>query len=132
MYKTIYDEENKLWKGYDVPALYNPEISIADVVLKAMDINGTKIAQINDDSKIEMTYNEIRIKTIRAVQNLQKRGYKSKQVYTFIVGNTDDLAPLLFATFCNGCSVNGLDPSFKKAELLHMLGLIKPDLVFCV
>lgn len=78
-----------------------------------------------------MTYDEIRIKTIRAAQNLRKRGFKSKEVYSFIVGNTDELAPLLFATFCNGCSVNGLDPSFKKIELIHMLGLVKPDLVFC-
>lgn len=47
------------------------------------------------------------------------------------MGNTDDLAPVLFATFCNGCAVNGLDPSFKKIELIHMLGMVQPDLVFC-
>lgn len=87
--------------------------------------------QISDDSKRRMTYNEIRMKTIRAAQNLHQRGFKSKQVYSFIVGNTDDLAPLLFATFCNGCTVNGLDPSFKKIELIHMLALTKPDVVFC-
>lgn len=47
MYKTVFDKENKLWKGYDVPPLYNPEISIAQVLLKAMTTNGTKIAQVN-------------------------------------------------------------------------------------
>ncbi len=78
-----------------------------------------------------MTYDDIRLKTVRAAQNLQKRGYKSHGVYSFIVGNTDDLAPVLFATFCNGCAVNGLDPSFKKIELIHMLGMVQPDLVFC-
>lgn len=46
MYKTIFDKNNKLWKGHDVPPLYNPEISIAQVLLKAMKINGTKIAQV--------------------------------------------------------------------------------------
>lgn len=78
-----------------------------------------------------MTYDEIRIKTIRAAQNLRNRGYQSKEVYSFIVGNVDDLAPLLFATFCNGCSVNGLDPSFKKVELMYMLGIINPNVIFC-
>lgn len=86
---------------------------------------------MSDDSKRQMTYDEIRIKTIRAAQNLRYRGFESREVYTFIVGNIDDLAPILFATFCNGCSVNGLDPSFKKIEFVHMLGLIKPSLVFC-
>ncbi len=46
MYKTIFDKNNKLWKGHDVPPLYNPEISIAQVLLKAMKINGTEIAQV--------------------------------------------------------------------------------------
>lgn len=78
-----------------------------------------------------MTYDKIRLKTVRATQNLQKRGYKANGVYSFIVANTDNIAPILFATFCNGCAVNGLDPSFKKVELLHMLGTVKPDLVIC-
>lgn len=30
-----------------------------------------------------------------------------------------------------GCPVNTLDPSFGKAELLHMLKTIKPALMFC-
>lgn len=27
--------------------------------------------------------------------------------------------------------MNGLDPSFKRIELIHMLGMAKPELVFC-
>ncbi|KAG4069747.1 hypothetical protein HA402_003188 [Bradysia odoriphaga] len=131
MYKTIFEKDEKLWKGYDIPPLYNPTISIAQVLLNAMKINGPKVAQISDDSKVEMTYDDIRLKTIRAAQNLQKRGHKENGVYSFIVANTDNVAPILFATFCNGCAVNGLDPSFKKFELIHMLGMVKPDLVIC-
>lgn len=47
MYKTIYDEENKLWKGVDVPDLYNPKISLAQVILRDCKHHGTKIAQVN-------------------------------------------------------------------------------------
>lgn len=47
MYKTIFDKENKLWKGHDVQPLYNPQISIAQVLLNSMKVNGAKIAQVN-------------------------------------------------------------------------------------
>lgn len=30
-----------------------------------------------------------------------------------------------------GCLVNTLDPSFKKAEIIHILKLTKPVLMFC-
>lgn len=44
--RTVYDEKNKLWKGEDVPPLYNPEISLGQVLLKALTIFGPKIAQV--------------------------------------------------------------------------------------
>lgn len=78
-----------------------------------------------------MTFDELRIKTIRAAQSLRKRGYESNGVHSFIAKNTDNLAPILFASFCVGCSVNALESSFSKDVLIHMLKTMKPVLVFC-
>lgn len=46
--KTYYDSENKLWKGEVLPPLYNPEISLGEVLLKAFTVFGPKVAQVND------------------------------------------------------------------------------------
>lgn len=78
-----------------------------------------------------MTFDEIRLKTIRAAQNLQELGYGSKQVFAFMVKNSHDVASTIFGALCVGGSVNTLDPSFGKTELLHMFGTTKPSLVFC-
>lgn len=78
-----------------------------------------------------MTFEEIRIKTIRAAQNLQKRGYKSKEVFGVLARNSHHLAPIVFASMSIGCSVNTLDASFGKTELVHMLNVTKPTLMFC-
>lgn len=78
-----------------------------------------------------MTYDELRIKIIRAAQNLQKRGYKSKEVFGVLARNSHELAPIIFASIAIGSPVNTLEPSFGKAELLHMLKTIKPSLMFC-
>lgn len=71
------------------------------------------------------------LKTVRAAQNLKKLGHQSNNVFVFMAKNTDYLAPIIFASFCLGCPVNVLDSSFKKAEIIHMLQITEPRLMFC-
>lgn len=46
MFTTNYDETNKLWSGLDIPPMYNPKISLAQVMLNALKTYGSKIAQV--------------------------------------------------------------------------------------
>lgn len=41
------------------------------------------------------------------------------------------MAPIVFASIALGNPINGLDPSFGKTELLHMLKTTQPVLMFC-
>lgn len=68
--------------------------------------------------------------TIRAAQNLQRRGYNSKQVISIISGNVPHLAPIVFASICLGGPVNTI-PTTPKREILRILEMTKPELVFC-
>lgn len=69
--------------------------------------------------------------TIRAAQNLQKRGYNSKQVISIISTNIPQyLAPCLFASLCLGCAVHTM-PTTPKREILRVLGMSEPKIVFC-
>ncbi|XP_055297521.1 luciferin 4-monooxygenase-like [Sitodiplosis mosellana] len=131
MFKTKFDEENKVWSGQDVLPTYNSKISVAQVVLATLNTYGSRIAQINDNNGIRMTFDEIRIKTVRAAQNLQKRGYEPRQVFGLMAKNSHHVAPIVFASISIGCPVNTLDPSFGKTELIHMLKTTKPTLMFC-
>lgn len=87
--------------------------------------------QISDDSGIRMTFDEIRLKTIRAAQNLQIRGYNQKQVFGMLARNSHHVAPIFFASISSACPIVSLDPSFGKAEIIHMLSITKPVLMFC-
>lgn len=73
----------------------------------------------------------MRLKTIRAAQNLKHLGYKPGQVISFICKNTEDMFPIIFASFCIGCPVNILAPKFGKTEICHVLKKTKPALMFC-
>lgn len=78
-----------------------------------------------------MSFDDIRLKTIRAAQNLQKRGYEPRQVFALMAKNSHHVAPIVFASMSIGCAVNTLDSSFGKIELRHMLNMTKPVLMFC-
>lgn len=47
MFQSGYDEKRKQWRGLENRPLYNPEISLGEVLLKTMQVNGSKIAQVN-------------------------------------------------------------------------------------
>lgn len=78
-----------------------------------------------------MTFDEIRMKSIRIAQNLQALGYKQQQVFTLVARNSHHVAPITFASMAIGCPVNPLDPSLGRHEYLHMFKITKPVLVFC-
>lgn len=46
MFSTHYDKVAKLWSGRKIIPLYNPKISVTQVVLKVCQSNGPKIAQV--------------------------------------------------------------------------------------
>ena len=47
MYRTYFDEKAKLWSGCNIPPLYNPKISIGQLVLKSMRSYSSKVAQVS-------------------------------------------------------------------------------------
>lgn len=91
----------------------------------------TFLFQISDNNGIQMSFTEICTKMVRATQNLQKRGYTTKQVFGFMACNSHHIAPIVFSSFCLGCPINTIDPSFGKIEIIAMLKITKPILMFC-
>lgn len=87
--------------------------------------------QINHETNIQLTSGFIRRQTIRAAISLQKLGYEKGDIFAFAAKNSHYVAPLVYSTLCIGCTVSTLDTSFSKAEMIHMLSITKPKLMFC-
>lgn len=86
---------------------------------------------MSDDTGICLTFEEIRMKTIRAAQNLQNRGYKAKQVIGLMVENVPHLCPIVFAAYSLGCPINALSTSVEKSDVIRMLGITEPSVMIC-
>lgn len=78
-----------------------------------------------------MTYHELRLKTIRAAQNLQEMGFQSRQVFSFMVNQCDDLLPLFLASTCLACPIVPLHSMLSKEEIVRIFAKTKPCVIFC-
>lgn len=78
-----------------------------------------------------MTYHQLWLKTIRAAQNLQIKGFQSGQTFSFMVNHDDNLVPIILASLCLGCPINALHPLLSKQELISVLMKTKPSVIFC-
>lgn len=79
MFKTIYDEENKFWSGRGDLPLYNPEISLAQVLFSSMEIYGPKIAQVY--SKFHVNIENTNNKQISLEKRRNMKGLKSCDLF---------------------------------------------------
>lgn len=78
-----------------------------------------------------MTFNELRLKAIRAAQNLQKNGFQSYQKFCFMTINNENLLPIVLASFGLACPIVPLFPILSTNEIVRILTKTKPSIVFC-
>lgn len=78
-----------------------------------------------------MTHHEMWLETVRVAQNLQKRGFKSREVFGFMAAKSDHLAAMILASFCLACPIAPLHPMLSKQEIARILAKTKPSVIFC-
>lgn len=94
-------------------------------------MNKSLFYQINADNGHQMTFSEIRMEAIRIAQNLQNRGYKPREVFSFMAAHSDHLVAVFLASLCLACPVAPLHPMLTKAEIVRILTKTKPSVIFC-
>ncbi|XP_001656167.2 probable 4-coumarate--CoA ligase 1 [Aedes aegypti] len=125
---SSYDPASKVWSGAKLPGPFNPQANLGHLILNVLERNPSMVAQVSVESGVELTCQELRLRSIRAAQNLTKLGYKKGDMVGFAVRNRENVAPLLYGCFLIGAPVNCLDPDFTVDDMAHMLRISKPVL----
>lgn len=73
----------------------------------------------------------MRMETIRAAQNLHKRGFKSRDTFGFLADHSDHLVSILMASMCMACPIAPLHPMLTKDEIVNFFLATKPSVIFC-
>lgn len=45
-FDTNYDEEENIWKGKEIPPIFNPNISLGQIILWKLERNRYKVGQV--------------------------------------------------------------------------------------
>ncbi|KXJ77102.1 hypothetical protein RP20_CCG008342 [Aedes albopictus] len=129
---TFFDEDEQAWRGRNVPPLYNPNQGVGELVWRLLDRAPWKIAQISAESGVRVTYQEMRLRSIRVAQNLSSIvGIQKGDMVTIVARNNEKVAPVVYGCFMLGTPMNTLDPGFHREDFAHMFETIKPKLVIC-
>lgn len=80
-----------------------------------------------------MTFNQLRLNSIRAAQNLQKlHGFRSHQKFCFITFQNENLLSIVLASIGLACPMIPLYPRILSTnEIFEKLLQIEPTIIFC-
>ncbi|XP_035781232.1 luciferin 4-monooxygenase-like [Anopheles albimanus] len=129
-----YDPDGRIWSGPRTPRTLDVKQSLGQLVLSSLrTADPAHVTQISSDGhgEVRVTCSEMYERTVRCAQHLTELGYGPGTMAALAASNTVHVAPVMFACFTLGITVNTLDSSFEIAEFRHMLGITRPVLVFC-
>ncbi|KAL9705660.1 hypothetical protein quinque_009178 [Culex quinquefasciatus] len=126
-----YDRETKVWSGPHKPSILNPEASFGQTLFAMMGLNPDRVIQIDVDTGRSMTCGEMRLRAIRAAQNLTALGLGQGDMVSMACANSENLVPMVLGLLINGMPFNSLSPEFGLDDVAHMMEITQPKLVFC-
>lgn len=127
-----FDPTSRTWFGPRQPPVINPAASIGQVIVNILERTPDKLIQIDADTGEEYTCDKLRLQMIRAALNLAQTFKISKgDMVCMVVDNRSCVTSVLFGCFLIGAPVHTLDASFQESDLVHLMGITKPKLVFC-
>ena len=131
MSKATYDPVNKIWRGPKVPPIYNPDQNLGQLILKVLQQTPDLVTQISADTGVSVTCQQMYDRSIKIAKYLIKCGMKESDCIGFMAGNTENLAPVVFACFTLGLPINPLSPIMNEKDIIQMFSMTKPKMIFC-
>lgn len=115
---TIYDPETRTWSGHSVQKIYDEQVNIATILFKALQQHPNHTGQINDNSGIRLTNDQIRLNSIRLAMHLQNGPLAVRQndVIALVSKNYELVSAVVFAAFALAAPLNTLDADFKSGK----------------
>lgn len=128
---TSYNASTKTWSGPRIASPFPPTTTVGQAICTVLAKTPTKVSQICDSDGRVLTCEDLRLRTIRAAQNLTALGYKPGDMITVIAGYSTNLSPVIFGCFLAGLVVNTIDDRLDAHDMSHLLRLTEPVLVLC-
>ncbi|KAG5670852.1 hypothetical protein PVAND_001086 [Polypedilum vanderplanki] len=131
MFKPTFNRATKVWSGPKVPPIFKPDQNLGQLIVKVLEQTPDAVTQISADSNVSVTCGEMRERILKFAVHLNNLGLKEGDVIGVVAGNTENIAPVVFACFLLGLPVNPLAPIMIESDIVQMYSKTKPKLIFC-
>ncbi|KAG5670850.1 hypothetical protein PVAND_001084 [Polypedilum vanderplanki] len=131
MFKPTFNQATKVWSGPKVPPIFNPDQNLGQLIVKVLEQTPDAETQISADTNVSVTCGEMRERILKFAVHLNNLGLKQGDVIGVVAGNTENIAPVVFACFLLGLPVNPLAPIMIESDIVQMYSKTKPKLIFC-
>lgn len=122
--------DNKLdvvWKGPAIESIFK-DLQFPTEIFKKLHNFPEKIAQILDDKydAVKMSFDDLRVLSIRAAQNLTKLGIKKGDVVGMVAKNSIYVAPVSLGCLLIGAVLNPI----AESGITHIFSITEPKIIF--
>lgn len=128
--KTTFHSETKTWSGQKRIPIYNPELSLGQIIHRTLQVNPKNIIQMNHTENISFTSNDVLKLSTRVALSLIERNISQSDVVGIIATNTSIVMPLCFGCLFAGAPIHPLDVHFNKESIVHSWRKTKPKIIF--
>lgn len=128
---VIFDPINKIWSGEKLESIYNTDVSVGFLILNVLRQNPSKITQVSHETNVEVTCGQMFSRTIKIIKHLTSIGCKQGDIIGIVAGNSEHLAPVVFACLTLALPVNPLASFMNDDEIIYMYSKTKPKVIFC-
>lgn len=128
--KTTFDSETKTWSGQKRIPIYNPELSLGQIIHRTLQVNPNNIIQINHTENRSFSSNDVLKLSTRIALSLIERNVSQSDVVGIIATNTSIVMPLCFGCLFVGVPIHPLDVHFNKESIVHSWRKTKPKIIF--
>jgi 4-coumarate--CoA ligase len=126
-----YNSNLKIWSGEPIEHIYNTKTGIGQLILNVLRQTPERVTQISHEKNVEVTCGEMYLRSIKMANYLKNQSYVQNDVVGIIARNSENLAPVIFASLALGMPINPLDSIMKKSDIVHVWRKIKPKIIFC-
>ncbi|XP_049877772.1 luciferin 4-monooxygenase-like [Pectinophora gossypiella] len=130
MNKKIIDNVVHGGPALRIPGHLNFGQHIIDKLREQCEREG-KVALVNGETGHQTTYRQILQDSVNVATGLRRAGVKRGDVVAFCSENRDEYIATAIAVVCCGATFTTANLQYTKDEMIHILNISRPKLLFC-
>lgn len=128
---SSFDPDRKVWYGPKKQMLYNPNVSVGQLLYLNLAAHPKNIQQINDSEKTTLTNKQVLSMSTKVALSLLEMELTTNDIVGIIASNTTYLLPVVYGSFFINVPCHPIDVTFSKEAIAHSWRKTKPKVVFC-